>query len=559
MSSQFEGFYASLFLGIGLFLLLRTLPNQRNTIRLLFAGFAIFFNLRYFYWRITATLAPFLSSWETLWQWAFFGAELVAISSLCWHLLVLGWRPRKPEIPTTPDPAHSKQPPLVDVLIATYNEAASLLRPTIEGATKLNYPNFRVHVLDDGDRDWLKDFCQEAGVHYIRRKERTGFKAGNLNHALKIIEGEFIICLDADFVIYPEFINRTLPYFVEPHIGIVQTPQHFRNLDAIQRNLGGEDAWPEDQRVFTDIMQPCRDNWDNAFCYGTNFMVRRVCIDRIGGFPSESICEDFLLTYRLKQHGWITRYHNEELAIGEAADTLNAFITQRVRWCTGTLQCLFLKDGAIRSTKLGTVDRLFYFDSMAYYLSAIWFFFILIAPAVFWWTGYAPFSSDSGHLLMMLAPRVIASTIVLYWLTDRKVIPIVSEIGRYVGIFFLIRAILSTLISPGSRVFKVTDKGLRRDKATFNTVVATPHIILFLVTIAGIAKVLFFGSSEQAAMSENLGLILALSVYAFAVSFISLLACIEPPLSSESSAEVKPTNRGSIRHSAFAILRKAIQ
>ncbi|QQL44106.1 glycosyltransferase family 2 protein [Sulfuriroseicoccus oceanibius] len=559
MFSDFPGLLSNLLLFVGLFLLVRNLDPQKGWLRFALAGLAIFLNVRYFNWRLGTTMDPFLSSAESVWQWGFFVAELVALCSLSWHLIVFIQRPRKPEEKGYRRLDPDGDCPSVDVFIATYNEELEILRPTILGASAINYPNVNVYVLDDGERGWLEELCADAGVHYVTRQDRSGFKSGNLNNALKQAKGDFIMCLDADFVVDPDILLETLGYFDDDAVGIVQTPQHFDNPDAIQLNLNGGQSWPEEQRIFTDVMQPCRDNWDNAFCYGTNFVVRRECIDRIGGFPVESICEDLLLTYKLKEHGWITRFHLAPLALGKAADTLSTFITQRVRWCTGTLQCLFLKSGPIRSRGLSLLDRVFFFDTMGYYLSSIWFFFVLIAPAVFWWTGRAPFDSDNGHLLMMFAPRVLVSTLVLYWLTERKVMPVISELGRFVSVFHILRAIFVTLINPRGGVFKVTDKNLSRDRATINWQVATPHLVLLAVTLGGMAKTFLFGLPATNFANENLGLILALTTFYLWMTFLALLACVEPPFAADGSRSSLPATTGSFRKSFFSLARKVAQ
>lgn len=559
MLNNFPGLSVNLLLAISLLFLLRNLSNQNNLLRALFAGLAIFINLRYFSWRLHATMDPFLSSIESIWHWAFFLAEFIAILSLSWHLFVLAWKPRKPKpLPLEPVKVN-EQLPRVDVFIATYNEGKEMVENTIIAAKQIDYDNYQVYVLDDGNRDWLKACCEEHSVNYIRRETHLHFKAGNLNHALTKAKGDYILCLDADFTAKPKIIKQMLGYFADASIAIVQSPQHFRNTDAIQHNLHGQHAWPEEQLIFTDIMQPCRDNWDNAFCYGTNFIVRRKALDSIGGFPTDSICEDLLLSYTLKRKGWITRYHNESLAEGEASNTLTEFVSQRTRWCAGTMQCLFLKNGPIRSAGLSIMDRLFFLDTIAYYLSAVWFFFILIAPAIFWWTGHAPFSADNGHLLMMLAPRVLTSMIVIYWLTDRKVIPVISELGRYVGIYHILKACITTILSPKSPSFRVTAKNNLRDRTSFNWVIARPHLIMLGITIAGIIRTSLFGMISDNGLNQNIGLILALTIFSFWIGFFALLICIEPPIHQTSESKLRMTSVGSVKRSLSALVLKIVK
>jgi len=151
--------------------------------------------------------------------------------------------------------------PEVDVFITTYNEEVEVLEKSIVGALALDYPKFRVHVLDDGRRQWLRSFCEEVGANYIARPDNTHKKAGNHNYALARTDAPFIAVFDADFIPYQNFLWRTLGFFAEPEIGIVQTPQAFFNADHFQNNLLLQKAMPDEQRFFFGHIMPCRDAW----------------------------------------------------------------------------------------------------------------------------------------------------------------------------------------------------------------------------------------------------------------------------------------------------------
>lgn len=120
------------------------------------------------------------------------------------------------------------EPPFVDVFIATYNEGFDVVERTIVGALAMDYPRYAVWVLDDGKRAWLRDFCAAKGARYVTRPDNLHAKAGNLNHGLAVsaaqTRGELIMVLDADFVPRRNFLWRTVGFFDDPRIGIVQTP-----------------------------------------------------------------------------------------------------------------------------------------------------------------------------------------------------------------------------------------------------------------------------------------------------------------------------------------------
>ena len=111
-----------------------------------------------------------------------------------------------------PPPGQARPGLRVDVLIVTYNEPAWILAPTIAGAVDIRYPH-QTYVLDDGDRTWVRDLCREMGTRYIARPTHEHAKAGNINHALKQIEGDFFCVLDADFVPAANFIDAAMYIF----------------------------------------------------------------------------------------------------------------------------------------------------------------------------------------------------------------------------------------------------------------------------------------------------------------------------------------------------------
>ncbi len=259
--------------------------------------------------------------------------------------------------------------PLVDVFICTYNEEKAILERTIIGATGLKYGNYRVWVLDDGRRLWLKRLAEELGCHYLIRPDNRHAKAGNINHALRHVAGlhdkpEFVAILDADFVPMPEFLTRTTSLMADKAVGVVQTPQHFINPDPIQSNLAATEVWPDEQRFFFDILMPAKDAWGVAFCCGTSSVIRYSGLMEIGDFRRISVTEDYLVTLRLKERGYLTVYLNERLTLGLAPEGLKEYITQRSRWCLGFMQIVRGRSGPFSlQSNLTLIDRLSLVDA----------------------------------------------------------------------------------------------------------------------------------------------------------------------------------------------------
>lgn len=188
----------------GLYLTLGpVLPLRRPWARcVLLIGLA-YLSTRYLWWRWTHTLPTGFGSFENLWMWGVFAVEVLAYFSLSVMLVLLT---RKADRTGEADAHEARlralppdQLPSVDLLIPTYNEDFEVLERTILGALNIDYPRLTVYILDDGKRDWLRDYCAAKGVRYVRRAKNEHAKAGNLNHALSVSTGEFVAVLDADF------------------------------------------------------------------------------------------------------------------------------------------------------------------------------------------------------------------------------------------------------------------------------------------------------------------------------------------------------------------------
>src|SRR5690606_31970248 len=118
------------------------------------------------------------------------------------------------------------------VVIPTYNEGPEILVPTIAAAAALE-PAHETWVLDDGERPEIEELARSLGVRDLARPTHEHAKAGNLNHALGVIDAVLMAVLDADHVAAPEFLRATLGYFADPRVALVQTPQDFYNVTSL--------------------------------------------------------------------------------------------------------------------------------------------------------------------------------------------------------------------------------------------------------------------------------------------------------------------------------------
>ena len=200
----------------------------------------------------------------------------------------------------------------VDVFIPVYKEPPDIVDLTVAAAVGLRGAEVRVHVLDDGNDDAMRDLALRYGVGYIRRSAHTGAKAGNINHALTKTDAEFIAVFDSDHVADPGFLEATLGWMEDPKIAFVQTPQYYANTE---HNRIAAASWAQ-QALFFGAICRGKDGLNAVFCCGTNVLFRREAFESVGGFPTNSLTEDFELSIHLHEKGWSSAYIPDVLARG---------------------------------------------------------------------------------------------------------------------------------------------------------------------------------------------------------------------------------------------------
>ena len=233
--------------------------------------------------------------------------------------------------------------PFVSVQVATHNEPPELVIETLRSLCTLDYPSFEVLVLDNNTDDpelWrpLAGFCDEAGMRFVHLEDWPGFKAGALNHGLAICDErtEVIAVVDADFVVAPDFLRRTVGYFDDPRRGIVQTAQGFRG-DGASRFLR---RLALTYRSFDEVTMPSRNERDAIIFAGTMGLIRRSALIEAGGWGEWCVTEDAELSLRILSRGYSGVYVEHEFGRGVMPLTFAALKRQRFRWCLGGVQLL---------------------------------------------------------------------------------------------------------------------------------------------------------------------------------------------------------------------------
>lgn len=521
-------------LGMGMLLPLYADPkNNTHRAAILLVAFAL--GVRYAWWRATETLAPAGWTVDMLASWSFFAIELATlIGSASSFLIMSRTRDRTPDAD-----AHAgwwgEDEPRVAILIPTYNEDRDILERTIVGAKSLRHTNKEILVLDDSRRDWLRDYCLDLGVGYMRRPDNIGSKAGNINHALermaeRDVQPDFVAVLDADFVPHRGFLSRTLALFHDPKLALVQTPQHFFNADPIQHNLGIGHAYPDEQRFFFDHMQPSRDAWGIAVCCGTSSVSRWTALRDLGGLPTHSITEDFLLTLALQNKGWTTAYLAEPLTEGLAPEGLKEYITQRARWGLGLMQIARSPMGPLANNGLRWQDRWSVLDSAFFWLTSFAFrLAVIVYPLLYWFFSVIVVDAPPADVLRYFGTYFAWIFLVNRLIAPGMFLPIMHDVNQLIGAIPISKAAIVGIFRPHGHPFSVTAKGGDRTKVVVQWGIMRPFLILFVLTLVGLS----IGVVDDRFAYNDAGggkwVVLFWTLYNLLVLGFTILACIELP------------------------------
>lgn len=231
--------------------------------------------------------------------------------------------------------------PFVTIQLPIFNEMYVIER-LIDSIAHFEYPRdrFEIHILDDSTDETLQVTAKKVeeykakgfNIEQIIRQNRQGYKAGALKDGMKYAKGEFIAIFDADFLPHPDFLKKTLSYFKDPKVGVVQTRWEHINedysiitkLQALQLN------------VHFSVEQVGRMKGNLLLQFnGTAGIWRRATIDDAGGWEADTLTEDLDLSIRAQLKGWKIKYLENIGAPAELPAEMNSFKSQQFRWMKG--------------------------------------------------------------------------------------------------------------------------------------------------------------------------------------------------------------------------------
>ena len=323
---------------------------------------------------------------------------------------------RKPE----KQPKRPRKFPMVTVQLPIFNELYVVDR-LLNAVAALDYPSdkLEIQILDDSTdetQDRLKNIASELkskglDVVYLHRFERSGFKAGALQEGLKLAKGEFIAIFDADFIPHPDFLQKTIPWFADEEIGVVQTRWLHINKDF--------SLLTKIQALAIDVHFTIEQRGRNSSGYFINFngtagVWRKICIEDAGGWSAETLTEDLDLSYRAQLKGWKFKYLENVGTPAELPAEIHGYKSQQYRWNKGGAETArkiiprLIRSNSRKSQKLHGIVHLLNSSVYLFILSAA----VLSVPML--WVAESLFSRSFYLYLSIFLVATIATSIVFF-------------------------------------------------------------------------------------------------------------------------------------------------
>jgi cellulose synthase (UDP-forming) len=397
--------------------------------------------------------------------------------------------------------------PPVDVFITVAGEPLEVIEETVRAAQSMRYPDFEVHVLNDGyvaNKDNWREvelLAARLGARSITRTVPGGAKAGNINNALMLTSRPYIAIFDSDHVPHQDFLLKTASYLTDDKVGFVQTPQFYKNF---AENYLTRSSWEQQELFFGPICKG-KNRLNAATMCGTNMLISRKALIEVGGMYTKSIAEDFVTGLFMHAAGYRSVYVPEVLAEGLATEDLLSYSKQQFRWARGALDVIF-RHNPIFMRGLTWGQRIQYLASASFFLSGAVVAIDALLPLIYFFTGEVPVRVSGMILAAVFLPYIFITLFSIQRSSNFTVT--FASLGFSIGAFNIHLRALFAALTFHNTAFSVTPK--QKKRGNFLPLVKW-HIAYIVVATVGIVYALL-REGPSASLINNIAWVLLVIV-----------------------------------------------
>ncbi len=372
-------------------------------------------------WAVMVALAEKIINANTIAWIVLIGFQVVLLALLLvdgFELTEVVWANRRRAFtPQEKDPGPNA--PKVSIHVPCYNEPPHMVIETLNALAAMDYPNYEVLVVDNNTKDetvWkpLEEHCAKLGprFRFFHLPKWPGYKAGALNFALTQTakDAQIVGVIDSDYVVTPNWLRATVPYFDKKEVAIVQAPQDYR--DSSESVFKRMCYW--EYAGFFHIGMVQRNERNAIIQHGTMTLIRKDTLRSVQGWAEWCICEDAELGLRLFERGFEAVYLDHSFGRGLIPDSFDGYKTQRFRWAYGAVQILKRHWKALSEEK--SLDGIKLTRGQRYHFVS----------------GWLPWFADAAHMVFVSAAVFWSILLVLRWVEFPPTVFLVPTLSVFV-------------------------------------------------------------------------------------------------------------------------------